>query len=49
MGNEHDLHTYVVTEAIKKAEDVMQQTTYQLLVDVPTGYISPEQKRNTVS
>ena len=49
MGNEHDLHTYAVTKAIMKAEDVMQQTTYQLLVDVPTGYMSPEQKRNTIS
>ena len=49
IRNEHDLHTYAVTKAIMKAEDVMQQTTYQLLVDVPTGYISPEQKRNTVS
>ena len=45
MGNEHDLHTYAVTEEIKKAEDVMQQTTYQLLVDVPTGYMSPKQRR----
>ena len=42
IRNEHDLHTYAVTKAIMKAEDVMQQTTYQLLVDVPTGHMSPE-------
>ena len=45
IKNEHDLHTYAVTKALMKAEDDMQQTTQQLLVDMPTGHLTPDQKR----